>query len=383
MVFDPTPIKLNQFVYWDHPYQHPQLGIEVGREFFDRCAERDQALRALTSPTDRRAVVILAERRMGKTSLLRHLVERLKALPDLVPVQLPSGGSLHSAVDLFNEICDHMSATLGLEQDGLLEEVDGLELADQLCVLEQLCNSLAGETVVLCLDELDACLEHQETPAPERGKILGLVNALVSRDDLPIRLLCTMIRLPMSVTAAEMNPFLERAAPIRLTPFARPEMDEMLTELAQAHLNLRLSSEDLDSLYCQSGGWPFFAKVALVCLGEAEPGPGRLTRALEAAARHVAVSEAMEHIFRNYFDRNEKALVIALGQRGGVTGMHVEQIEHLGAELAMAARRLAARDFLQIDANGRCTFRIGLLAAWFRQWSKLEEMAQIYHIDGS
>ena len=205
MVFDPTPIKLNQFVYWDHPYQHPQLGIEVGREFFDRCAERDQALQVLTSPTDRRAVVILAERRMGKTSLLRHLVERLKASPDLVPVQLPSGGSLHSAVDLFNEICDHMSATLGLEQDGLLEEVDGLDLADQLCVLEQLCNSLAGETVVLCLDELDACLEHQETPAPERGKILGLVNALV-RPVLKI-LTCPLILLTLGLFTLVINGF--------------------------------------------------------------------------------------------------------------------------------------------------------------------------------
>ncbi len=317
MAFDPTPIKLNQFVYWDRPYRHPQLGIEVGREFFDRCAERDQALQALTSPMGRRAVAILAERRMGKTSLLRHLVERLKAVPNLVPVPLPPGGSLHSVADLFGEICDHMSSALGLEPEGLLEEGEGLDLADQLCVLERLCDSVAGRTVVLCLDELDACLEHQETPISERSKILALVNALVSRDDLPIRLLCTMIRLPTSVWTAEMAPFLERVALIRLAPFARRDLDEMLVELAQAHLGLRLSSEDLASLYYQSGGWPFFAKVALVCLGEAEPGPDRLTRALEAAARHIAVSEAMEHIFRNYFDRNEKALVIALGQRGG------------------------------------------------------------------
>ncbi len=49
----------------------------------------------------------------------------------------------------------------------------------------------------------------------------------------------------------------------------------------------------------------------------------------------------------------------------------------------MAARQLAARDFLQIDANGCCTFRVGLLAAWFRRWRKLEEMAEMYRVDGS
>lgn len=378
MVFDPTPIKLNQFVYRDGPYRHPQLGIEVGREFFDRHMEREQALSVLSLRADRRPVIIVGERRMGKTSLLRHLIERLRALPDVVPVQLPIGGSLHSADDLFGEICDHLSAALELDQEAP-EAIEGLSPDEQLAVLRDLCKAAAGRTVVLCLDEVDACLEHQETPADERPKIAALLNALVVEDDLPIRLLCTMIRLPASLPSDALAPFFDRAVVIRLAPFTKEDLDEMLIELAQAHLDLHLRAKDLDALYQQSGGWPFFAKVGLVCLGEAEPGPERMARALAAAARHAAVNEAMEHIFRHYFDRDEKALVIALAHAAG-NRMAAAQVERPGTGWAAAARRLAARDFLQVDEAGRYSFRIGLLGPWFRQWSKFEEMVEMYGV---
>lgn len=379
MVFDPTPIKLNQFVYRDGPYRHPQLGIEVGREFFDRHAERDQALGVLSSPGDRRPVVIVGERRMGKTSLLRHLIERLKALPAVVPVQLPIGGSLHSADDLFGEICDHLSAALELDPDALPETVEGLAPAEQLQVLARLCTAAGGKTAVLCLDEVDACLEHQETPDAERYKIAALLNALAQEDGLPIRLLCTMIRLPSGLPPAALATFFARAVLIRLAPFSPEDLSEMLAELAQAHLGLRLTPDDLAILYEQSGGWPFFAKVGLVCLGEAEPGPEQMARALAAAARHPAVNEAMEHIFRHYFDRDEKALVIALARAAG-SRLEGGQVERLGPAFTAVARRLVARDFLQVDAAGRYSFRVGLLAPWFRQWGKFEEMAETYRV---
>jgi hypothetical protein len=243
-------------------------------------------------------------------------------------------------------------------------------------VLVQLCATRPGVTIVLCLDELDACLEHQETPEPERHKIAALVNALTEADGLPIRLLCTTIRPPEQVADGILAPLLSRAAQICLRPFTRADLDEMLSELAQAHLGLQLSNADLALLYRQSGGWPFFAKLLLACLGETEPGDDRLTRAFDLAARHSVVGEAMEHIFRNYFDRHEKALVIALaGQHGTLAA---EQIAQLGPQAARAADRLTARNFLQTDATGSYSFRIGMLAAWFRQWSKYEEMAETY-----
>lgn len=376
MIFDPTPIQFNKFVYHDRPYRHPQLGSEVGRDFFDRLWERSQAWQALTDPIEPRSVVIVAERRMGKTSLLRYLVEQLKKQPGFVPALLPIGGSLHSADDLFSEIADHTWAALEQSSDDLTANLDGLTVEAQIALLRQLCAVAPGVTVVLCLDELDACLEHQETPDAEARKIAALVNALAAQEDLPIRLLCTTIRPPDQVADGCLAPLLRRAAQFRLAPFARGDSDEMLVELAAAHLGLRLTDDDLTAFYRQSGGWPFFAKLLLVCLGETEPGDNRPARALDLAARHTALTEALEHIFRNYFDRNEKALVIALVEGHG--RLSATQIARLGPAAAAAANRLAERSFLQIEADGSLSFRIGLLAKWFPLWSKYAEMAEAY-----
>lgn len=383
MTFDPTPIRFNQFVFHDHSYRHPQLGVEVGREFFDRVTERAQALEALTGPGAGCSVLLIAERRMGKTSLLRYLIEWLKAAPGFAPVQLPIGGSLHSADDLFGETVDLLAAALGCRDDDLPADLVGLDVAGQLHVLGQLCAAAPGTTIVLCVDELDACLEHQETPEIERRRIAALVNALAGALDgpsnLPIRLLCTMIRPPERLPGG-LAPLLRHARQVHLPPFSRPDLDEMLSELAQAHLGLQLSEDDLALLYRQSGGWPFFAKLLLVSLGKTEAGADRLERAIEAAARYGVVGEAVEHIFRNYFDPNEKALIVELaGEHGSLTA---EQIAQDAPQLAAAAGRLTARHFVALDAEGRYEFRIGLLAAWFRQWSKFKEMTETYHAGG-
>ena len=86
----------------------------------------------------------------------------------------------------------------------------------------------------------------------------------------------------------------------------------------------------------------------------------------------------MEHIFRNYFDGDEKALAVALARTPGAAPAAGAAASGLSPRAALALERLAARNYLQLEPGGRCGFRIGLLAAWFRQWSKFAEMVETY-----
>ncbi len=399
MTFDPTPIKLNQHVFMDTAYRHPQLGTEVGREFFDRVAQSAAALASLTAGVSR-SVVLVGERRMGKTSLFRHLIERLKATPGFAPAQLPTGGSLRSVDDLFGEIVDQAAAVLGAEDDALAAFEPGLPVDAQLDALGRLCAAAPGLTLVLCLDELDVCLEHQEAPAAERAKIAALVDGLARRGDLPVRLLCTMIRQPERMAPGTLGGLLDRSTLIYLPPFSRADLDEMVNELALAHLGVSLTSAELETFYRESGGWPFFAKLILVALGECAldecaldewapaecalakcaPDGRRVERAVELAALHPAVGEAVAHVFRHYFDRHEKALVIELARQQG--RLSAERVARLRPELTAAADSLVKRNFVEPDPDGGYRFRVGLLGPWFRQWSKFQELAETYRLAG-
>lgn len=375
MTFDPTPIRLNQHVYRDTGFRHPQLGTEVGREFFDRTVETARALDALAGRTSR-CVLIVGERRMGKTSLFRHLIERLKAAPGVVAAQLPPGGSLHSADDLFGEIVDQVAAMLPETGEDPPVFEPGLNAVAQLDALAALFAGQPGGTVVLCLDELDVCLEHQETPPAERARIAALIDGLGEREDLPVKLLCTMIRQPERLATGIAPDLLQRATLIHLPPFSGPDLDQMVAELASEHLGLELKAGDLASIYRASGGWPFFAKVLLVTLGESAPGARRLEHGCEQAAVHPAVTEAVAHIFRHYLDKNEKCFMIELARRQG--RLTAGQAAELGAAGRSAADQLVKRFFVARDPNGGYEFRIGLLAAWFQQWSKFQELAETY-----
>jgi hypothetical protein len=378
MTFDPTPIKLNQFVFRDAPHPHPQLGVQVGREFFDRVDETARALGALLG--SERAVLLLGERRMGKTSLFRHLIERLKGIDGIEPAPLPPGVALRSADELFSEIVDETAAALGCDEEAAGVFRPGLTAEQQVDALESLCRCEPGTTVVLCIDELDVCLEQQETPAAERAQIAALVDAIVERADLPVKLLCAMIRRPERLPAGAAPRFVSQAARIQLPPFSRGDMDEMLSELGAAHLGRTFSDDDLATVYAASGGWPFFAKLLLISLGEAEAGAERLDVALEQAPRHPAFGEAMAHVFRHYFDRGEKSFVMELARCGGA--LSPASLTALGPEASVAATSLVGRFFVDLDPDGAYRFRIGLLGPWFRQWSKFAEHSETYRFAG-
>jgi hypothetical protein len=154
----------------------------------------------------------------------------------------------------------------------------------------------------------------------------------------------------------------------------------MLSELGAAHVGLTFTEAELTTLYRASGGWPFFAKLLLVSLGEAAAEPDPLPAALDLALRHPAIGEALGHIFRHYFDRGEKTLAVELARRSGE--LSGRELAALGPDATAAAASLTERFFVEQAPDGACRFRVGLLAPWFRQWSKFAEHAETYRFAG-
>jgi hypothetical protein len=371
---DVNTIKFGEYVWHDQPYLHPQLQQQVERDFFDRTLEKKRAEDSLRAST-RKPVIIRGERRSGKTSLLRLLEHHLANDPAglFVPVLIPWQG-IGSRDELFEEI--RQGIVFELDQD-LPDETPGdgqtpysMTVVRYIETLRRLLAPVSAKTVVICIDEIDSIIE-EAADFQEKNKILGLMTALAEASDLPIKLLLTLSRFP-DLPRVRSSPLVTRAELINLPPFEKQDLDEMARRLSGSQAGL--SEEDLQFIFYLSGGWPYFAKLLLVCLLEQAPGAHRQTQALARALAYPVLKETLEHIYDKHFDDAEKAMVLLCATDQGQ--VKAEKMEVLSDPLKAAAKRLADRHFLTEGADGSFSFMIGFLSGWFPAWNRFE--AEVY-----
>jgi hypothetical protein len=219
------------------------------------------------------------------------------------------------------------------------------------------CNRL-----ILAIDEFDSLLKDVEEPSA----IISLVCALVTNTSLNIQLLLTMSHVPDLLSGTCLEKPVSKA--ITLRPFSREDMDEMILDIigdAQP-----ISSDELQTIYELSGGWPFYAKWLLVGMADLPAGPDQISQALEVAVKIKDVEPRIVDIYSKHFDDDEKALVLLLAECGDY--LIASQLEQSGMAMQAAARRLARRGFIRIETDGGCRFRIGLLGPWFRKWTRYD-----------
>jgi predicted AAA+ superfamily ATPase len=92
------------------PYLRVKFGEEVWHDesndrfsidFFDRREAKEQTLAILRSPETRRAVWVIGERRAGKTSMLKLMLEKCKK-EGFLAIEIP-WQSIHSIDDFYKE----------------------------------------------------------------------------------------------------------------------------------------------------------------------------------------------------------------------------------------------------------------------------------------
>lgn len=364
-------IKFAEAVWHDQPYMHPQLRQQVERDFYGRKTQKELVEQVLWAFTGK-PIVFLGERRSGKTSMLRLLMHSLESDQRFIPVEVPWLG-IRSATDLMRELLDNLYFKLKLDNSSFREAFIQIHTTAEFHrTLENILRYAPDKYIVFGIDEFDSIVVEQ-TDETKKKETIDVIAAIVESASLPIKLILTMTREPNKVETGHASPLTSKAEQIRLEPFSRMELDEMI--LGIVGQEIPISQQDLDSLFSLSGGWPYFAKALLYYLVQLSPGAERMHQATEKAVQDHSLSDALEHIYQKHWDDSQKTMILLVAQRGGqITG---DEMSVLDESVKSAARELVKRGYLLEIENGY-RFRIGLLQDWFSQWTRSEEQVQKY-----
>lgn len=368
-------------------------------DFYNRHREWKEIYRTLRS-RDRRPVVILGERRIGKTSLQTVAARRLEADPNLrlEPLFLPFGSSLDSTERFALELLQALCARTGVDvpESGLTGTGGLLELGsfgEYAQALRSIVAEAGDREFLICVDEFDETLRKiersdKENHGRDAERLTGLVTYLAEqtqREGLPFRLLFSMTAMPETVADSFSSPFVSSSTLVQLKPFSRAEMEEMVWGLLGPEVNVVPGA--MERLYDLSGGHPYVTKLLLYCLLEPhdfEPwgqivDEATIDAAAAAAVDNTGAREAFGNLYRVWFDDHEKQLLLLLAGRQleGQFAIGKEELEVLGPGSVTAAKRLADRGYLtrmeQLDGRPvgyRLQFEF--LGHWLRHWERYE-----------
>jgi len=339
--------------------------VRDDRDFFNRRAERLQIQHALVSAASK-PIVILGERRIGKTSLLNISANWLNTQP-LNIVVFP--GPWNSVQQFKLEFLSALSGAVGvrLRQKEWLDNEGHLQLASVTEFIEacyETCRTTPDRRFVVCIDEFDSYLLKCSHPA-ERDEIQALAFHLIEKTSLPITLFFTMTRPTEKIGRAYPTSFLNKSEQVHLHPFSHADMIDMVRQLlGQEFVFL---TQSLDYLFELSGGHPYFIKALLDSLVNpplAAPLGTEIDRiwvdrAIENAIERPEVQTTLHNLFETHFADDEQDLLVNLAQAG--SELSAVQLKDNGQA---AAHTLAQRDYVSIQPNGRVSLRIGFLRLW-------------------
>ncbi len=373
-MFDRTRIKFGETVWHDRPDQDPLSGSIVHRDFYDRRDVNSTAFTELTSDTPA-PLVFLGGRRSGKTSQIKYLRAYFSSHPlhRFGFVDIPWGG-IRTRDELAQEILQAVRTHVEKEPDQprVPAHRSTSELARPEAFLETLRSLLVvapHKKLILAIDEFDSILVESARVAgstAEVRRILDFVQMLVAHLSPHLRLLLTMAGIPHHLP--DLADLVARSTCLQLRPFPKTDMDTMILDIVQEEHPL--TDADLALIYDLSGGWPYYAKLLLICLADLPPGPDHIQAAMQLAVRHEGALQTMTNIYEVHLDDHEKQLMLLLAARHG--RLTAAEMALLGSEIQLAVQRLTAKDVLESAPDGQCRLRITLLAPWFRNWAKYD-----------
>ena len=334
-------------------------------DFFNRDAERLHIQHAFHAATSK-PIVILGERRIGKTSLLNVSVNWLRD-QSFYTVVFP--GPWNSLQQFKLEFLSALASALGvrLRQKEWIDAAGHLMLAtvpELIDACREVCAAAPDRRFVVCIDEFDSFLLKCDD-ADERQGIQDLAFYLIERTNLPITLFFTMTRPTEKVGRAYPTSFLNKSEKIHLHPFSQADTSRMILGLLGAEF--AFSEDSLNYLVELSGGHPYFVKALLDSLVNpplaAPPGSeidrAWIDRAVACAIERPEVSSTLQNLLTAHFADDEQRFLRDLARAGGRLAP-----SEIPVERQAAVRAVAQRDYVTAHANGDVTLRIGVLLPW-------------------
>ncbi len=354
--------------------------VSAQKDFYDRQEPLERIKQSLSSGSTR-PLVILGERRIGKTSLYVRSINFVKEALSVqfTPLLLPHGAVIRSFNDFVRELLQALSKALdkNLAESGLMGQDGKLQLLSMGQLSETIARliSKSNKTFIICMDEFDAALANSSPT--DADKILGLTSYLAERADLPLTTLFTITHSIQQTQDAFYSPDITKAEIIPLTPFAKEDLAAMTSDLLGEQITFPEAAQN--HLYRLSGGHPYFSKLLLDCLAQRrlpaddiiQATAQMVEQAAADAARDPRARHAVDNIYHIHFSEQEKAIMLLLAERNAP--LSAQSIRQLGASYITAARRLHRRGYLDQQGDGSYAFHIAFLGHWLREWEEYEE----------
>jgi len=326
-------------------------------QLFDRVTELASVKDAIRS-AGTRTVVIMGERRVGKTSLLNVVLAWAEMEDWLSVLRLPH---VTSRTEFIEEILDGMAAEAGtslaqLDRRSASDHGPSSSVSEFVRIAGEL-GAATGRTFLVCLDELDSMLHN--CSGPSANELMNLILHLESVP-LPLRFLFTMTRATPQILHADASPFITAARIVRLGLWSPEEAGDFFAILVNgAH---RLDQAAHERLYAAAGGHPYFLKAITKCLMDAPPESSpvpvaAIDRAVGAALAMDEVNFTLENIVTAHFSPDELAVLNAVAAARGP--MPTATLERR----PVAVSELVRRQYLRRDGNGY-VLTLGLLGQW-------------------
>ncbi len=363
--------------------------VQTERALYGRQAELGNIEQALL-PANGRPVIVLGERRIGKTSLQNIARKRLAAVDagKVAPLVLPSAAAIRSQNDYAKEVLQSLCTHLGksLQETGLINAHGQFQLtafgqfAD---VVTRLTKTVSPKLYVIFLDEFDDVLIKRSRD--EADKILGFSDYLIENSDLPFSAFFTMTRLPAPIKESYRSPILATGSElIELSPFSPEQMEKMVAGLLKNQV--KLGNPAMDRLFLTSGGHPYFVKLLLDRLLKRHwqtRKPLSVTEIMLEDAITDAIDDpraalVLSDIYRNHFTAQEKKVTLILAHQQ--TSIAMAELKALDTSLLTAAHRLERRGYL-LHYGNRYEFRLNFLSRWLREWDEYDEEVEALNID--
>lgn len=353
------------------------------KDFYGR-KDRLSRIEEIFLSAQRVPVLIIGERRTGKTSLMNVVVRRLEtaAIPEhssrfvYLPIE-PRG--ITSFSTFARSILLRMSSylwkswpDLQLESDHSIPEVTTIEQFE--VVMMNLLQYSAREIFLVCVDEFDEIVRRIE--ASELRKVMGLIRTVVEKTDLPLSFFFTMTSVPDLMREEVPSTLIAMAQVLDLRPWDTQEITQLIHDVSGNILDW--PPEQMHQLTNLCGGFPYFTKLILyhlVNISSFRKHPVIVTEDLfdetiKQALMDTRTDLVMENLYWCYFSKPEREVLLLLAERKG--SLPIRALSQAGAAWVSAARRLVKRYYLR-EEKDEYVFRASFIGKWLRNWSMYEE----------
>lgn len=345
-------VKFGEAVWHDESYNGNP------RDFYDRVSDKEKALDILLSPQTRRAIWLVGERRAGKTSMLKLLLNKCRAQERYIAIEIP-WQSIHSPESFYRECLQQLDKHAGYEGCLPLPRIYTPESFWES--LQSRIQRAPSKTIVVGIDELDTILyELAQSNNSWPREIVSVVFRFV--EEAGFKIIVTTVKTPEEVEPLKASPLVGRSEVIRLCPFANEDIKSLVEDFIPG-----CPEPYLEQIRHLSGNWPYYAKALLQHLLKVAPeDTQRLEVALKEAVRSIAPT--CEHVYRRHLDEEEQRALLLLAYKGSLCQ---EEFNRLDIQLRTAFRRLIERGYV-LEEKQRFYFRVQLIGNWFQTWTHRE-----------